>query len=74
MVGLAGEPQTSFAPVTARAAETLNRKLSLIGQTARLLADLIDTERSQRMEPAIVVLIVGEIALTLFQMSQGWAR
>jgi uncharacterized Rmd1/YagE family protein len=52
----------------------LNRKLSLIGQTARLLTELIDTERSQRMELAIVVLIVGEIALTLFQMSQGWAR
>jgi hypothetical protein len=73
MAGLAGEPQTSFGPVTARAAETLNRKLSLIGQTA-LLTELIDTERSQRTEPAIVVLIVGETALTLFQMSQGWAH
>jgi uncharacterized Rmd1/YagE family protein len=52
-------------------AETLNRKLSLIGQTARLLTDLIDTERSQRMELAIVVLIVGEIVLTLLQMARG---
>jgi uncharacterized Rmd1/YagE family protein len=55
-------------------AEILNRKLSLIGQTARLLTELIDTERSQRMEFAIVVLIVGEIALTLFQIARGWGH
>jgi len=55
-------------------AEILNRKLSLIGQTARLLTELIDTERSQRMELAIVVLIVGEIALTLFQIARGWGH
>jgi len=48
--------------------EVLNRKLGLIGQTARLMTDLIDTERSLRLEAAIVVLIVAELALTLFQM------
>ena len=51
--------------------EVLNRKLALIGQTARLLTDLIDTERSLRLEAAIVILIVLEIALTLFQMFRG---
>lgn len=52
-------------------AEVLNRKLALIGQTARLLTDLIDTERSLRLEMAIVILIVAEIGLTLFQMWRG---
>jgi uncharacterized Rmd1/YagE family protein len=53
-------------------AEVLNRKLALIGQTARLMTDLIDTERSLRLEWAIVVLIVAEIALSVFQMARGW--
>lgn len=52
-------------------ATVLNRKLGLIGQTARLMADLIDTERSYRLEAAIVVLIVAEICLTLFEMFHG---
>lgn len=52
-------------------AEILNRKLDLIGQTARLMTDLIDTERSLRLEWAIVLLIVAEIGLTLFQMGRG---
>jgi len=52
-------------------AEILNRKLGVIGQTARLMTDLIDTERSLRLEAAIVVLIVLEIGLTLYQMAQG---
>ena len=52
-------------------AEVLNRKLGLIGQTARLMTDLIDTERSLRLETAIVALIVFEIVLTLYQMVQG---
>ena len=55
-------------------AEVLNRKLGLIGQTARLMTDLIDTERSLRLEAAIVILIVAEIALTLFQIAHGWGR
>jgi uncharacterized Rmd1/YagE family protein len=52
-------------------AEVLNRKLGLIGQTARLMTDLIDTERSLRLEWAIVILIVAEITLTLYQMIRG---
>jgi required for meiotic nuclear division protein 1 len=55
-------------------AEVLNRKLGLIGQTARLMTDLIDTERSLRLEAAIVILIVAEIALTLFQIARGWGH
>jgi required for meiotic nuclear division protein 1 len=51
--------------------EVLNRKLALIGQTARLMTDLIDTERSLRLEAAIVILIVFEIGLTLYQMARG---
>jgi uncharacterized Rmd1/YagE family protein len=50
-------------------AEVLNRKLGLIAQTARVMAELIDTERSHRLELAIVLLIVGEIVLTLVQMA-----
>lgn len=53
-------------------AEALNRKLELIGQTARLMTELIDTARSQRLELAVVILIVGEIVLTLAQMARGW--
>ncbi|HEX4712770.1 RMD1 family protein [Phenylobacterium sp.] len=52
-------------------AEVLNRKLGLIGQTARLMTDLIDTERALRLEAAIVILIVAEIGLTLLQMARG---
>jgi uncharacterized Rmd1/YagE family protein len=51
--------------------EVLNRKLGLVGQTARLMTDLIDTERSLRLEAAIVILIVAELGLTLFQMFSG---
>jgi uncharacterized Rmd1/YagE family protein len=53
-------------------ATALNRKLELIGQTARLMTELMDTERSQRLELAIVVLIVAEIVLTLAQMAREW--
>lgn len=55
-------------------AEVLNRKLNLIGQTARLMTDLIDTQRSLRLEAAIVLLIIAEIGLTLFQIASGWAH
>jgi uncharacterized Rmd1/YagE family protein len=55
-------------------AETLNRKLGLIGHTARMMTELIDTERSLRLEWAIVILIVAEITLTLYQMARGVAH
>jgi uncharacterized Rmd1/YagE family protein len=49
-------------------AQTLQRKLDVIVETARALADLIDADRSSRMEAAIVILIVLELAVSLFQI------
>lgn len=46
----------------------LKRKLDVIVETARALADIIEADRSTTLELAIVGLIVGEIALTLLQM------
>ena len=49
-------------------ADTLNRKLSVIGETATALTDVIDTERSLRIEVAIVVLILLEIVIAAYQI------
>jgi uncharacterized Rmd1/YagE family protein len=51
--------------------ETLEHKLDLIGRTVTVMTDLIDTQRSLRLEAIIVILILAEIALTLFQMARG---
>jgi uncharacterized Rmd1/YagE family protein len=48
--------------------DTLARKLDLIGETVTVLTDLIDTQRSLRLEAIVVALILAEIALTLIQM------
>ena len=53
-------------------AEILDRKLNLIGQTARLITDLMDTERSLRLEVIVVLLIALEIVLSLFQIFWGF--
>jgi len=45
--------------------DTLARKLELIGETVAVMTDLIDTQRSLRLEAIIVGLILAEIALTL---------
>ena len=47
---------------------TLNAKIDVIGETARALTELIDAERSVRLEWTIIVLIMVEIALSLIQM------
>lgn len=52
-------------------AVSLHRKLDVIGDTARALTDLIDTERSLRLELIIVLLIVFEIFITFYQMWTG---
>ncbi|MDB5452573.1 MAG: hypothetical protein JWO33_1151 [Caulobacteraceae bacterium] len=52
-------------------ADTLARKLDLIGETVTVMTDLIDTQRSLRLETIIVGLILAEIALTLVQMGFG---
>jgi len=46
----------------------LSRKLAVIAETAQALTDLIDTQRSLRLEIAIVALIIFEIAITFYQM------
>jgi uncharacterized Rmd1/YagE family protein len=52
-------------------ATSLHRKLDVIGDTSQALTDLIDTERSLRLELIIVLLIVFEIFITFYQMFTG---
>ena len=52
----------------------LTRKLAVITETAQALTDIIDTERSLRLELIIVVLIVFEIAITFYQMIESGSR
>ena len=49
-------------------ADVLTRKLTVISDTAKALADIIDTERSLRLEIIIVILIAFEILFTMFQI------
>ncbi len=49
-------------------AEALARKLSVIADTAEILADLIDTKRSFRLEIIIVVLIAVELVVAAYQV------
>src|SRR5262245_22875239 len=46
----------------------LSRKLSVIDETARALTDIIDTERSVRLEMTIVLLIVVEVLVTFYDL------
>jgi required for meiotic nuclear division protein 1 len=46
----------------------LDRKLELIGNTASTLLDLLQSRRSLRVEWYIVILIVAEIVLTLYEL------
>ena len=48
--------------------EALNRKLAVIAETATTLADIIDTQRSLRLEVIIVALIAVEIVITFYQI------
>ncbi len=49
-------------------AETMNRKLSVIADTATTLADIIDTKRSLRLEIIVVILIAFEILITFYEI------
>jgi len=49
-------------------AETLNRKLAVIADTATTLADIIDTKRSLRLEIIVVFLIAFEIVVTFYEI------
>ncbi|NUR11124.1 MAG: RMD1 family protein [Bradyrhizobium sp.] len=51
--------------------DTLERKLTAISETANALTDIIDTQRSLRLEIAVVVLIVIEVAIGCFQILAG---
>ncbi len=58
-------------------AEDLDRKLSVIGTTAEALLDMLDTSRSLRLEVLVVLLILAELALGLFETPLGgvlWRR
>ena len=49
-------------------AVALTRKLGVIEATTRALTDLIDTDRSIRLEATIVALIVFEILITFYEI------
>ncbi len=48
--------------------DTLNRKLSVIAETATTLADIIDTKRSLRLEIVVVILIAFEIVVGFYDI------
>jgi required for meiotic nuclear division protein 1 len=50
-------------------AESLNRKLAVIAETAQVLTDIIDTRRSLRLELIIVFLILFEVIITVYQLA-----
>lgn len=50
-------------------AESLNRKLAVIAETAQVLTDIIDTRRSLRLEVIIVFLILFEVIITVYQLA-----
>jgi uncharacterized Rmd1/YagE family protein len=52
-------------------AQTLQRKLEVVVETVRALTDVIDADRSTKMELAVVFLIVAELAVSLFQIFLG---
>jgi uncharacterized Rmd1/YagE family protein len=49
-------------------ADLLTRKLTVISDTGRALADIIDTERSLRLERIIIALILLETVFTGYQI------
>src|SRR5579863_1472375 len=49
-------------------AEALKRKLDVIVETAHALTDIIDADRATRLEATIVILIVVEVVLALYQI------
>ena len=51
--------------------ESLNRKLAVIAESAQVLTDIIDTRRSLRLEVIIVLLILFEVMITIYQLAIG---
>ncbi len=52
-------------------AESLNRKLAVVAETAQVLTDIIDTSRSLRLELIIVFLILFEVLITIYQLAMA---
>ena len=52
-------------------AESLNRKLAVVAETAQVLTDIIDTGRSLRLELIIVFLILFEVLITIYQLAMA---
>ena len=48
--------------------ETLNRKLTVISDTATTLADIVDTKRSLRLEIIVIVLIAVEVVIAFYDI------
>ena len=48
---------------------TLKTKLDVISETARALTEIIDADRAVRLEWTIIVLILAEIVISVFQMT-----
>ena len=48
--------------------ETLNRKLTVIAETATTLADIVDSKRSLRLEIIVVVLIAVEVVVAFYDL------
>ncbi len=53
--------------------ETLDRKLAVVGSTAGVLLDMLDTSRFLRLEILVVILILAELALGLIETPLGHA-
>jgi uncharacterized Rmd1/YagE family protein len=49
-------------------AETLNRKLEVIADTASRLADIVDTKHSLRLEIIVILLIAFEIVIAFYEI------
>ena len=62
---------TSSSVSTTPISSALTRKLAVVAEPAKALTDLIDTERSIRLEIVIVLLIVSENVLTFYPMWAG---
>ena len=48
--------------------ETLNRKLTVVSDTATTLADIVDTKRSLRLELIVIILIAFEVVITGYEL------
>ena len=53
-------------------AQTLKRKLDVIVETARALTDVIEANRTTRLELVVILLIATEIVLSLTQNVSSW--